>query len=182
MAVVSQPWSDRSAPGNTRRANSPTLRLTVTPWPKGGRLVARIRIITIQSVLSALKCGTRLVESVRVNIDLTRKDCPSRQILDRIGDTWSVLIVTLLRDGPLRFTELHRRIEGVTPKMLTQTLRGLERDGLVTRTVFPVVPPRVDYELTGLGRSLENVVDTITAWADTHIDDVLTARGRYDTR
>ncbi|WP_246059466.1 winged helix-turn-helix transcriptional regulator [Herbidospora galbida] len=117
-----------------------------------------------------------------MNIDLTRKDCPSRQILDRIGDTWSVLIVTLLRDGPLRFTELHRRIEGVTPKMLTQTLRGLERDGLVTRTVFPVVPPRVDYELTGLGRSLENVVDTITAWADTHIDDVLTARGRYDTR
>ncbi|WP_232320618.1 winged helix-turn-helix transcriptional regulator [Herbidospora daliensis] len=110
------------------------------------------------------------------------RDCASRQVLDRIGDAWSVLIVTHLRGGPLRFTELSRKIDGVTPKMLTQTLRGLERDGLVTRTVHAVVPPRVDYELTPLGRSLEGVVDAITAWADTHIGDVLTARGSYDSK
>ncbi|GAB1824635.1 winged helix-turn-helix transcriptional regulator [Herbidospora sp. RD11066] len=109
-------------------------------------------------------------------------DCASRQLLDRIGDAWSVLIVSHLRGGPLRFTELSRKIDGVTPKMLTQTLRGLERDGLVTRTVYPVVPPRVDYELTPLGRSLEGVVDAITTWADLNIGDVLAARDSYDEK
>ncbi|WP_245674971.1 winged helix-turn-helix transcriptional regulator [Herbidospora cretacea] len=110
------------------------------------------------------------------------RDCASRQLLDRIGDAWSMLIVTHLRGGPLRFTELARKMEGVTPKMLTQTLRGLERDGLVTRTVHAVVPPRVDYELTPLGHSLEDVVDAITAWADTHIAEVQAARGSYDSK
>ena len=80
------------------------------------------------------------------------KDCPSRQLLDRIGDAWSVLIVASLADGAMRYTELAHRISGISPKMLTQTLRALERDGLVTRTVYPVVPPRVDYALTPLGR------------------------------
>lgn len=112
--------------------------------------------------------------------DVYSKDCPSRQVLDRIGDTWSVLIVGSLAGGPLRYTELSRRIEGVSPKMLTQTLRGLERDGLLARTVHAVVPPRVDYELTDLGRSLLGLVSALERWAETHIGDVITARETYD--
>lgn len=115
-----------------------------------------------------------------MNVSVYAKDCPSRQVLDRIGDTWSVLTVALLADGSLRYTELAKRIQGVSPKMLTQTLRGLERDGLITRTVQAVVPPRVDYELTDLGRSLLTLVHALENWAESHIDDVLAARARYD--
>ncbi|MCU7728228.1 helix-turn-helix transcriptional regulator [Actinoplanes sp. KI2] len=107
-------------------------------------------------------------------------NCPSRQILDRIGDTWSVLVVVMLAEGTHRYTELAKRIEGVSPKMLTQTLRGLERDGLITRTVHPVVPPRVDYALTELGRSLYGLVEGLEKWAESHIDDVQAARTAYD--
>jgi len=107
-------------------------------------------------------------------------DCPSRQILDRIGDTWSVLVVVMLADGTHRYTELAKRIQGVSPKMLTQTLRGLERDGLITRTVHPVVPPRVDYALTSLGQSLYGLVEGLEKWAEAHIDDVQAARSTYD--
>jgi DNA-binding HxlR family transcriptional regulator len=117
---------------------------------------------------------------VQVHPDAYAKDCPSRQILDRIGDTWSVLIVVMLADGPHRYTELAKRIEGVSPKMLTQTLRGLERDGLITRTVHPVVPPRVDYALTELGNSLYGLVEGLEKWAEMHIDDVQAARETYD--
>jgi DNA-binding HxlR family transcriptional regulator len=109
------------------------------------------------------------------------KDCASRQVLDRIGDTWSVLIVATLADGSRRYTELAQRIQGITPKMLTQTLRALERDGLVTRTVHAVVPPRVDYALTPLGFSLLGLVKALNDWAETHIEDVLDARSQYDT-
>jgi DNA-binding HxlR family transcriptional regulator len=110
------------------------------------------------------------------------RDCPGRQLLDRIGDTWSVLIVCSLADGALRYTELAQRIPGVSPKMLTQTLRALERDGLVTRTVYAVVPPRVDYALTELGRSLLGLVGGLLDWADAHIADVIGAREAYDSR
>lgn len=110
------------------------------------------------------------------------KNCPSRQVLDRIGDAWSVLIVGVLADGAQRYTELAQRIPSVSPKMLTQTLRGLERDGLVTRTVHAVVPPRVDYALTSLGRSLLGPVDALQQWAETHITDVIEARAAYDAR
>ena len=127
-----------------------------------------------------MKCSTHLRDSEQVEANVYAKDCPSRQILDRIGDTWSVLIVVILADGPLRYTELARRIEGVSPKMLTQTLRGLERDGLITRTVHPVVPPRVEYALTELGRSLHDLVEGLEKWAQTHIDDVQSARLKYD--
>ncbi|WP_030438399.1 winged helix-turn-helix transcriptional regulator [Actinoplanes subtropicus] len=107
-------------------------------------------------------------------------NCPSRQLLDRIGDTWSVLVVVTLAEGIHRYTELAKRIEGVSPKMLTQTLRGLERDGLITRTVHPVVPPRVDYALTELGHSLYALVEGLEKWAETHIEDVQAARAAYD--
>jgi DNA-binding HxlR family transcriptional regulator len=110
------------------------------------------------------------------------RGCPSREVLDRIGDTWSVLIVVSLADGEQRYTELARRIDGITPKMLTQTLRGLERDGLVHRTVHPVVPPRVDYALTDLGHSLLDVVKALEGWAEHNIDEVVRARAAYDAR
>ncbi|NMO57608.1 helix-turn-helix transcriptional regulator [Actinoplanes sp. TBRC 11911] len=110
------------------------------------------------------------------------RNCPSRQLLDRIGDTWSVLIVVLLAQRPHRYTELANTIQGISPKMLTQTLRGLERDGLITRTVHAVVPPRVDYALTDLGRSLNVLVAELEKWAELHITDVLEARATYDAR
>jgi DNA-binding HxlR family transcriptional regulator len=110
------------------------------------------------------------------------RDCPSRQVLDRIGDTWSMLVVISLADGPRRYSQLAALIEGVSPKMLTQTLRGLERDGLLSRTVHAVVPPRVDYELTRLGRSLLGLVEALDDWAESNIDEVLAARSGYDAR
>lgn len=114
--------------------------------------------------------------------DVFDRKCPSRQLLDRIGDTWSVLVVVSLADGSLRYSELAARIDGVSPKMLTQALRGLERDGLLTRTVHAVVPPRVDYALTDLGRSLLGLVRALEDWAETHIGDVVEARDAYDGR
>ncbi len=129
-----------------------------------------------------MKCPRYPRDSVLVNTDVYAKDCPSRQVLDRIGDTWSVLIVVLLGDGPQRYTTLARRIEGISPKMLTQTLRGLERDGMISRTVHAVVPPRVDYELTDLGRSLLGLMRGLEAWAEDNIGAVSEARTAYDGR
>jgi len=106
--------------------------------------------------------------------------CPSRTVLDRIGDRWTVLVVGALATGPMRFSELARRIDGVSQKMLTQTLRGLERDGLVTRTVFAQVPPRVDYDLTDPGRSLIAPLAALDAWAREHIDTIEASRTTYD--
>ena len=132
--------------------------------------------------MGTLKCCTYLRDSVLVEANVYSRDCPSRTVLDRIGDTWSVLIVVLLAKRPHRYTELANEIEGISPKMLTQTLRGLERDGLITRTVHAVVPPRVDYALTELGCSLNALVDGLEKWAETHIADVLDARSAYDGR
>ena len=129
-----------------------------------------------------MKCSTYLRDSEEVTFDVYAKDCPSRQVLDRIGDTWSVLIIVSLADGPRRYSELAARIEGVSPKMLTQTLRGLERDGLISRAVFAEVPPRVEYDLTTLGHSLLGLVSGLEAWAQEHMPDVVNARDAYDTR
>lgn len=107
--------------------------------------------------------------------------CPSRQLLDRIGDKWTVLVIVVLTPGPLRYGDLARAIEGVSQKMLTQTLRHLERDGLVTRTVHATVPVRVDYELTDLGRSLTGPLAVLTAWATDHLPAIEQAREAYDT-
>lgn len=106
--------------------------------------------------------------------------CPVREVLDRIGDKWSVLVVTLLGDGTRRFSELQRAIEGISQRMLTRTLRSLERDGLVNRTVYPTVPPRVDYELTDLGRTLLEPVAAVAAWAEENREAVQAARDRHD--
>jgi DNA-binding HxlR family transcriptional regulator len=101
-------------------------------------------------------------------------------ILARVGDKWSVLVIMLLSDGPRRFNELKRMIGGISQRMLTLTLRGLERDGLVTRTVFPTIPPRVDYELTDLGRGLQGPVRELGQWAATHQNEIQDARSRFD--
>ena len=103
-------------------------------------------------------------------------------ILARIGDKWSVLIVMILSQGPRRFNELKRMVEGISQRMLTLTLRGLERDGLVTRTVFPSIPPRVDYALTDLGRSLCDPVSALGRWADHNHDAIASARVAFDAR
>jgi DNA-binding HxlR family transcriptional regulator len=119
---------------------------------------------------------------MEIRANLYDPNCPSRQVLDRIGDTWSVLIVAFLADGPRRYSGLASMIGGISPKMLTQALRGLERDGMVSRTVFPEVPPHVEYELTELGRSLLDLVNGLQAWAEGHIADVSQARDAYDAR
>jgi len=107
---------------------------------------------------------------------------PATEILARIGDKWSVLIVMMLSLGPQRFSELKRRVEGISQRMLTLTLRGLERDGLVSRTVTPTIPPRVDYELTALGHSLREPVNALGQWAIDNRPAMLAARQAYDGR
>jgi DNA-binding HxlR family transcriptional regulator len=97
-----------------------------------------------------------------------------------VGDKWSVQIVVQLGEGPRRFNELRRAIDGISQRMLTLTLRGLERDGLVTRTVYPTIPPRVDYQLTGLGCSLLKTVKGLGEWAIQNRDEILKARQRFD--
>jgi DNA-binding HxlR family transcriptional regulator len=108
--------------------------------------------------------------------------CPVRDVLDRVGDKWSVLLVVHLRSGPARFSELLRAIEGVSRRMLTRTLRLLERDGLVSRTVHPTTPPSVEYALTDLGRELAGPLDALTGWALRRRADVERARRAYDLR
>lgn len=132
----------------------------------------------------------------KADYDAFLANCPSRQLLDRISDKWVALILAALgRDGslhleaggtgeprPMRYSELSRQLAGVSQKMLTQTLRSLERDGMVTRTVTPTVPVTVTYELTDLGLSLHQVMRGIKAWAEAHMDEVLANREEYDTR
>ena len=101
-------------------------------------------------------------------------------VLSRIGDKWSVLVIVTLADGPRRFNELKRVIGGISQRMLTLTLRGLERDGHVTRTIFPTIPPRVDYELTDLGRGLIKPLQALGQWALAHVPDVESARAKFD--
>jgi DNA-binding HxlR family transcriptional regulator len=107
-------------------------------------------------------------------------NCPTRTILDRIGDKWTVLTVLSLRSGPLRFTELRDGIGRVAPKVLTQTLRRMERDGLITREVYPEIPPRVVYTLTPMGASLIDPISVITDWAETHMPAITEAQATYD--
>ncbi|MEV4123429.1 helix-turn-helix domain-containing protein [Nocardia sp. NPDC049707] len=112
----------------------------------------------------------------------TRVDCEVRQILDRVADKWSLLVIALLDQRSLRFSELKRKIDGVSQRMLTRTLRHLERDGLIERTVYPTVPPRVDYALTPLGASLHTTIKALVVWTETHQHEIATARDSYDLR
>jgi len=110
-------------------------------------------------------------------------DCRAvNSILARVGDKWSVFVIMLLSNGPRRFNEIKRMVGGISQRMLTLTLRGLERDGLVTRTVFPTIPPRVDYELTDLGRALSKPVEALGRWAFENQGEIKDARVRFDLR
>jgi DNA-binding HxlR family transcriptional regulator len=111
-----------------------------------------------------------------------REGCEVRQILDRIADKWSLLAIALLQGRTLRFNELRREIDGISQRMLTVTLRQLERDGLVSRTVYPVVPPRVEYALTPLGATLHSTIQALVTWTETHQGEVAAARAAYDAR
>jgi DNA-binding HxlR family transcriptional regulator len=141
------------------------------------------------------KTAAQRREQAKADYNAFLAGCPSRQLLDRISDKWVALILAALgSDGPrpgtscvgepraMRYSELSRRLAGVSQKMLTQTLRSLERDGLITRTVTPTVPVTVTYELTGLGLSLQYVMRGIKEWAETHMDEVIANREEYDTR
>jgi DNA-binding HxlR family transcriptional regulator len=109
-------------------------------------------------------------------------ECPTRQILDRVGDKWAVLILLLVRDEPMRFNALRRTIEGISQKMLSQVLKSLERDGLVKRRVFPTVPVTVEYSITPLGQTLATAVDPLRDWAEQNLKEVLAAQRRYDAQ
>lgn len=110
------------------------------------------------------------------------RNCPSNSVLEMVAGKWQVLILYALRGGKRRYSELHHTVEGISQKMLTQTLRELERNGLVKRTSYPVVPPHTEYELTGLGASLEDIIHRLGGWAQANIRAVLEARQAYDTR
>src|SRR4029077_2053262 len=109
-------------------------------------------------------------------------NCPTRQILDRVGDKWAVLILLLLRDEPMRFNALRRAIEGISQKMLSQVLKSLERDGLIRRRVIPTVPVTVEYSLLPLGATLAEAVDPLRDWAEKNLKEVLAAQRRYDAQ
>ncbi|MFI7048685.1 winged helix-turn-helix transcriptional regulator [Streptosporangium sandarakinum] len=130
----------------------------------------------------ATRTAAQRREEARAAYDAYLAACPARELLDTISDRWVSLILNALADGPLRYSDLGRIIAGVSQKMLTQTLRGLKRDGLVSRTVTPSVPVRVDYALTDLGRDLQPVMRAIKLWAESHIEQVHDARESYDRR
>ena len=116
-------------------------------------------------------------------LEHTPANCHAREMLARVGDKWSVYVIHVLGDaGTLRFNELRSRVDGISQRMLTVTLRGMERDGLVTRTVYPEVPPRVEYALTRLGATLRQLVRGLVEWSGAHLTEVDAARARYDAR
>lgn len=113
--------------------------------------------------------------------DVYSARCPTRMVLDRIADKWAMLILGRLEDGPVRFNQLRREIDGVSQKVLSQSLKRLERDGLILRTVFPTVPVTVEYALTPLGRTLTETFSSVRRWAETNIEAVLAAQAAYDS-
>ncbi|ACE91655.1 winged helix-turn-helix transcriptional regulator [Rhizobium phaseoli] len=108
--------------------------------------------------------------------------CPTRLVLDRLADKWALLILDRLRGGPLRFNHIRREIKGISQKVLSQTLRKQERDGLITRAIFPTVPVTVEYALTPLGRTLTETISALTHWAEQNMDAILAAQRAYDER
>lgn len=116
------------------------------------------------------------------NYDTFKRTCPSHTVLEALANKWLYLVVAALKPGKRRYSELQRKLEGVSPKMLTQTLRVLERDGIVRREVYPVVPPRVEYELTALGRELAGLLDHLRTWAETHVPEIMKSREAFEAQ
>ena len=133
----------------------------------------------------ARRQGTRTRPPVTrpAELEYTPANCHAKEMLARIGDKWSVYVIHVLGDaGTLRFNELRGRVDGISQRMLTVTLRGMERDGLVKRTVYPEVPPRVEYALTPLGKTLRQIVRGLVEWSGAHLQEVDAARAAYDAR
>lgn len=114
--------------------------------------------------------------------DVFDRNCPSRTVLDLIGGRWTVLVIGALQDGPRRFGQLERAADGVSAKVLTQVLRALERDGIVSRTVYAEVPPHTEYALTDVGRELVGPLTALREWAEAHIEAIIVQRGRWEDR
>ncbi|HSW81760.1 MAG TPA: helix-turn-helix domain-containing protein [Candidatus Saccharimonas sp.] len=110
----------------------------------------------------------------------TSPDCAWREVVDIIGDKWSVMILHTICTSQMRYSEIHRQIPGISQKVLTTSLRQLERDGIIKRTIYPVVPPKVEYELTPLGNSVFEVIESLRTWSIAHLDEIEAARSRYD--
>jgi DNA-binding HxlR family transcriptional regulator len=117
-----------------------------------------------------------------VSVQVEAEACPVQEVLERVAGKWSILVMVAASRGPIRFTELERAIPSVSRRMLTLTLRHLERDGLMTRTVYPTVPPKVEYELTPIADELQTALRTLTGWAERHRDEIVAARQEYDGR
>jgi DNA-binding HxlR family transcriptional regulator len=108
--------------------------------------------------------------------------CQASEVLGRVGDKWSLQVIFSLGEGTRRFTDLKRGIAGISQRMLTVTLRGLERDGIITRTMYPVMPPRVDYALTPMGHTLQDAAASLIGWVHAHVEEIEAARAAYDDR
>ncbi|TGD71525.1 transcriptional regulator [Mangrovimicrobium sediminis] len=120
------------------------------------------------------------MKTIRVG-NIFDQNCPARTVLDRVGDKWSVMVLIVLAEQKrLRFTQLKDHINGVTPKVLTQSLRAMERDGLINRHIYAEVPPRVEYDLTKLGKSLLKAVSTLASWSEDNVSEIMKARAKYD--
>src|SRR3954470_2554546 len=131
----------------------------------------------------AIKTPREVGQKTPREVEHTPHNCHAREMLVRIGDKWSVYVIHVLGDaGTLRFNELRARVDGISQRMLTVTLRGLERDGLVERTIYPEVPPRVEYTLTKLGKTLRELVRGLVKWSGAHLPEVDAARTRYDAK
>lgn len=149
---------------------------------------AYLRLLTSQPNSWILKSywqvGTYMSDShlqeTKPSWDVFDGNCPTREVLDRIADKWSVLVIQRLSGGTLRFAQIRRSVDGISQKVLTNTLRGLERDGVLTRRIYAAVPPRVEYSLTDLGKSLVGLVGGICSWAENNIEQVQEARAIYD--
>jgi DNA-binding HxlR family transcriptional regulator len=114
--------------------------------------------------------------------DTFKRTCPSHTVLETLANKWLYLVMAALKPGKRRYSDLQRKLEGVSPKMLTQTLRVLERDGMIRRKVFPVVPPRVEYELTTLGFELAGLLDHLRTWSETHVPEIMKSREAFQTQ
>jgi len=119
---------------------------------------------------------------VRINTEekVRSLDCAWREVVDIIGDKWSVMILHTICNSQMRYSEIHRQIPGISQKVLTTSLRQLERDGIIKRTIYPVVPPKVEYELTPLGKSVFEVIESLRTWSIAHLDEIDAARKTYD--
>lgn len=126
--------------------------------------------------------GAAAAEAATRPYDVYEDRCPTRMVLDRLADKWALLILDHLRSGPVRFNHLRRDIKGISQKVLSQTLKKLERDGLISRAVFPTVPVTVEYALTDLGRTLTDTVAALAHWAECNMEEVLAAQAAYDAR